>query len=141
MLTKRGHLPVDARHEIYFEVHGNGQAKTVLFLHGGPGLGTSHRDLSFFDLNQTQVILLDQRGCGQSRPNGDLQNNTPTDLVEDINRLLDYLGLEKVVLFGGSWGSTLALLFAIAHPQREEGMVLRGVFLASREERHFFERG
>ena len=113
----------------------------MLFLHGGPGLGTSHRDLSFFDLTRTQVILLDQRGCGQSRPNGDLQNNTPADLVEDINRLLDYLGLQKVILFGGSWGSTLALLFAIAHPQRVEGMVLRGVFLASREERHFFERG
>ncbi|MEO1713040.1 MAG: alpha/beta fold hydrolase [Bacteroidota bacterium] len=141
MFTKRGHLPVDDLHEIYFEVHGNGQGETVLFLHGGPGLGTSHRDLSFFDLEQTQVILLDQRGCGQSRPLGTLKNNTPKHLVADIASLLDHLGVERVILFGGSWGSTLALLFAIAHPQRVSGMVLRGVFLASLEERRFFERG
>ncbi|MBX2873879.1 MAG: alpha/beta fold hydrolase [Saprospiraceae bacterium] len=128
-------------HQLYYEHHGNQAGPTVLFLHGGPGLGTSTKDLNYFDLKRINVLLLDQRGAGKSQPTGSLANNTSQKLVGDIKALLEKLGIEKVLLFGGSWGSTLALLFAIEHPEQVAGMVLRGLFTASKQERLFFEEG
>ncbi|NRB53323.1 MAG: alpha/beta fold hydrolase [Saprospiraceae bacterium] len=128
-------------HQLYYERHGNLSGPTILFLHGGPGLGTSQNDLGYFDLTVVNVILLDQRGAGKSRPAGSLENNTSQNLVADIQVLLEELDLAKVILFGGSWGSTLALLFAITHPNRVSGLVLRGLFTASKNERQFFEEG
>lgn len=128
-------------HQLYYEHHGNLDGPSVLFLHGGPGLGTTQNDLGYFDLAIVNVILLDQRGAGKSQPTGSLVNNTPQHLVADIVLLLKQLQIEKIILFGGSWGSTLALLFAITHPNRVEGLVLRGLFTASKKERQFFEEG
>lgn len=128
-------------HQLYYEHHGNIEGPTVLFLHGGPGLGTSPRDLNYFDLNLVNVLLLDQRGAGKSKPAGSLADNNTQKLVGDIKMLLKQLGIQRVLLFGGSWGSTLALLFAIEHPEQVLGMVLRGLFTASRQERQFFEEG
>lgn len=132
------HITKDG-HQLYYEHHGNQAGPSILFLHGGPGLGTSSNDLSYFDLNQVNVILLDQRGAGKSMPAGELENNNSQALVSDILEILNDLAIDKVLLFGGSWGSTLALLFAIAHPSRVLGMVLRGLFTASKRERQFFE--
>ncbi len=128
-------------HQLYYEHHGNLDGPTILFLHGGPGLGTTQNDLGYFDLTIVNVILWDQRGAGKSQPAGSLENNTSQSLVADIDLLLEQLRIDKVILFGGSWGSTLALLFAIAHPDRVLGLVLRGLFTASKQERHFFEEG
>jgi len=134
------HITKDG-HQLYYEHHGNQDGPTILFLHGGPGLGTSSNDLNYFDLKKVNVILLDQRGAGKSLPPGGLENNNSQALVSDILTLSNDLAIEKFLLFGGSWGSTLALLFAIAHPTRVLGMVLRGLFTASRKERQFFEEG
>lgn len=128
-------------HQLYYEHHGNLVGPSILFLHGGPGLGSSSNDLSYFDLNTVNVILLDQRGAGRSQPAGSLENNTSQNLDADIDLLLEQLKIDKIILFGGSWGSTLALLFAIAHPDRVLGLVLRGLFTASKRERQFFEEG
>lgn len=134
------HITKDG-HRLYYEHHGNHDGPSILFLHGGPGLGISSNDLSYFDLKKVNVILLDQRGAGKSLPVGGLENNNSQALVSDIHTLLNDLTIEKVLLFGGSWGSTLALLFAIAHPTRVLGLVLRGLFTASKRERQFFEEG
>lgn len=128
-------------YQLYYEQHGNLSGPTVLFLHGGPGLGTSPKDLCYFDTELVNVILLDQRGCGKSQVTDDLMHNTSQMLVNDISVLLDHLQIDQVILFGGSWGSTLSLLFGIAHPERVAGMILRGLFTASKKERQFFEEG
>lgn len=129
---KKGYLPVSDGYRLYYECCGNPAGKPVLFIHGGPGSGFSENDKRFFDLSSINLILYDQRGAGRSEPFACLENNTTQQLVGDISRLLDFLHLEKVFLFGGSWGSTLALIYAIQNPDRVTGMLLRGIFLANK---------
>lgn len=141
--SKRGHLEVSDRHELYWEVAGNPKGIPVFVLHGGPG-GKAHSDMtSFFDPERFYIILHDQRGAGRSRPHAEWRDNTTQLLVEDINRLREHLGVEgKAILWGGSWGTTLALTYAEAHPDRVSGLVLRGVFLATKAELdHFYHGG
>ena len=132
----------DKRHEIYYEICGNPKAKPVLVLHGGPGGAINPTMRRFFDPRKWKVCLFDQRGCGRSRPNASLVDNTTWTLIEDIERLRVQLGVEKWTVFGGSWGSTLALAYAITHPKRVEALILRGIFLLTeRELRWFYQDG
>lgn len=140
-MVQKGHLDVGGGHALYYEQHGNRKGIPVLFILGGPGLGSSPANRDFFDLETINLIQYEQRGCGRSLPKGGLENNTSQDLIEDINKLLDYLSIDKVILFGGSWGSTLSLLYAIHYPNRVSSMVLRGVFTASKSDRKHFETG
>ncbi len=140
-MKKQGFLSVGNLHQLYYETQGNKEGIPVLFLHGGPGGNTNPRDLDFFDLDKFFVILFDQRGTGKSKPFGALEHNTTQYLIEDCKQLLDFLHIEKALLFGGSWGSTLSLLFSIAYPTYVSGMILRGVFLATKASRAFCEQG
>ncbi|KAL1648590.1 hypothetical protein SLS61_006914 [Didymella pomorum] len=122
-------LRVDETHEIYYEQYGLKDGKSVIYLHGGPGGHTSKGNTAFFNPEKYRVVLLDQRGCGQSRPNASTVNNTTWHLVSDIEKLREHLGVAKWhVVFGGSWGSTLALAYAQAHPSSVGSLVLRGIF-------------
>jgi proline iminopeptidase len=125
-------------HELYFEESGNPAGKPVVFLHGGPGGGTSAAMRRFFDPRRYRIILFDQRGCGRSRPHASLADNTTWHLVADIEALRDHLGIERWQVFGGSWGSTLALAYAQKHPLRVSELVLRGIFLLRRSELEWF---
>jgi proline iminopeptidase len=136
-----GYLPLSANHVMYWEQVGNPRGRPVLFLHGGPGAGAGAVHRRFFDPDFWRVIIFDQRGAGRSRPLGGLDNNTTQDLVSDIETLRRHLGLERWLLFGGSWGSTLALAYAQAHPDRVMGCVLRGVFLGRPDEVDWFLHG
>ena len=127
-------LPVDATHQLYVEEVGNPDGQPVVFLHGGPGGGISPSARRFFDPQRYRVILFDQRGAGQSLPHGELSDNTTWHLVADIEALREHLGIERWIVFGGSWGSTLALAYAQRHPQRVVSLVLRGIFLGRDEE-------
>ena len=124
-----GWLPTGGLHEIYYEECGSVTGKPAVVLHGGPGGAINTTMRRFFDPTRWRVALFDQRGCGKSRPNASLQDNTTWTLVEDIERLRKRLGVEKWTVFGGSWGSTLALAYAEAHPERVTELVLRGIFL------------
>ena len=124
-----GHLPVSDRHRLYWEEVGNPVGLPVIFLHGGPGSGSAKIHRRFFDPRSYRAILFDQRGAGKSTPIADTTENTTADLVADIERLREHLGIEKWLVFGGSWGSTLALAYGQAHPGRCLGFVLRGIFL------------
>lgn len=135
-----GMLRVDEVHEIYWEESGNPAGIPVLFLHGGPGVGTEEVNRTFFDPNFYRIILFDQRGCGKSTPNGCLINNTTWDLVEDINKLRALLSIDQCLLFGGSWGCTLALVYAIKYPENVLGLILRGIFLCRQQELNWFYR-
>ncbi len=135
---EHGMLPVSDLHEIYYEQCGNPEGKPVVFLHGGPGGGGSTEPRRFFDPESYRIILLDQRGCGRSRPHAELRQNTTWDLVEDIEKLRRYLGIERWQVFGGSWGSTLALAYAQTHPEAVSELVLRGIFLLRRRELLWF---
>lgn len=126
---KSGYLAVEGGHTLYWEECGNPEGVPVLFLHGGPGVGTMPSSRCFFDPERYRIILFDQRGCGKSVPFSGLENNTIWDLVNDIEVLRDYLGVEKWVVFGGSWGSTLALTYAIEYPGSVKGLIVRGIFL------------
>jgi proline iminopeptidase len=128
---KNGFIKVTDGYKLYFELYGNPKGVPVLFLHGGPGGGFSDSDKQFFDKRRYNVIFFDQRGSSRSKPFGSIKNNTTQDLVEDIDKILDYLNFEKVYIFGGSWGSTLALVYAIHKPKRVRGLILRGIFLAN----------
>ncbi len=128
-----GFLDVEGGHSIYWEESGNPQGKPILFIHGGPGIGSSPSSRTFFNPNY-RIILFDQRGCGKSIPFSSLENNTTWDLVSDIEALRKHLDIDKWVVFGGSWGSTLGLTYAIKHPGRVEGMILRGIFLCRPKE-------
>ena len=128
------HLQVDDRHEIYLEECGSEDGLPVLFVHGGPGAGCSERDRCFFDPQKYRIILFDQRGCGRSRPHAELEQNTTDLLLADMELIRTTLGIDKWLLFGGSWGSTLALLYAQAHPKHVLGLILRGIFLARQQE-------
>lgn len=135
---QRGHLRVSALHELYYEQSGNRHGKPALFLHGGPGGATEPSMRRFFDPRRYRIVLFDQRGCGQSRPHGELRENTTWDLVADIEALREHLGIERWLVFGGSWGSTLALAYAQRHPERVTELVLRGIFLLRRSELEWF---
>ncbi|MGY2235629.1 prolyl aminopeptidase [Pseudomonas gingeri] len=131
---KSYHLPVDALHRLYVEEVGNPDGQPVVFLHGGPGAGVAPTARRFFDPERYRVILFDQRGAGQSLPPAELTDNTTWHLVADIEALRTHLGIERWIVFGGSWGSTLALTYAQTHPERVASLVLRGIFLARQEE-------
>jgi proline iminopeptidase len=124
-----GTLPVDAIHRLYYEECGNRAGLPVLFVHGGPGAGCEAWHRRLFDPAAYRIILYDQRGSGRSTPHGELRDNTTAHLVADIEALRSHLGVERWLVFGGSWGSTLALVYAQAHPRRVTGLVLRGIFL------------
>ncbi len=124
-----GTLRVDDRHVLYYEQCGNPQGKPVVLLHGGPGGGCSPKMRCFHDPARYRIVLFDQRGSGRSTPHADLIDNTTWDLVADIERLRETLGIEAWQVFGGSWGSTLALAYAQKHPGRVTELVLRGIFL------------
>ncbi len=135
---RTGRLRVSPVHELYFEESGNAAGKPVVFLHGGPGGGTSAAMRRFFDPRRYRIILFDQRGCGRSRPHASLLDNTTWHLVADIEALRSHLGIERWQVFGGSWGSTLALAYAQKHPLRVTELVLRGIFLLRRSELEWF---
>lgn len=125
-------------HEIYYEICGNPVGKPVVFLHGGPGSGCNPNQRRFFDPAHYQIILIDQRGCGRSLPQGSIEQNTTDDLVQDIEAIRIELNIERWLVFGGSWGSTLALCYALTYPQRVAGLILRGIFLSRPSELNWF---
>lgn len=134
-------LKVSDLHEIYVEECGDPQAPAVLTVHGGPGAGTNPLMRRFFDPKKHRVVLFDQRGCGRSTPLAEVRDNTTWDLVADMERIREHLGIERWALFGGSWGSTLSLAYAQAHPERVRAMILRGIFLVRRSELDWFYGG
>lgn len=131
---KSGYLSVSGGHEIYYELYGNPKGVPVLFFHGGPGGGFEEKHKAFFDPKKHNVLFFDQRGAGKSKPFASIENNTTWDLIEDAKKLVDFIGFKKVFVFGGSWGSTMALLFAIKYPKMVNGLLLRGIFLGSADE-------
>jgi proline iminopeptidase len=135
---RTGRLKVAGPHELYYEESGNPQGKPVVFLHGGPGGGTEAKMRRYFDPARYRIILFDQRGCGKSTPFASLEQNTTWDLVSDIEALRQECRVERWQVFGGSWGSTLALAYAETHPERATELVLRGIFLVRREEFDWF---
>jgi proline iminopeptidase len=135
---KTQRLSVDNLHQLYIEQVGNPDGIPVLFLHGGPGAGCEPYHRRFFDPDLYRVVLFDQRGSGRSTPHASLVNNTTWDLVDDIERIREELGIDRWLMFGGSWGSTLSLAYAQTHPERVSGMILRGVFLCRDEEIEWF---
>jgi proline iminopeptidase len=139
---KTERLRVSDLHELYLEQSGRPDGEPVVFVHGGPGAGTTPRQRQFFDPKTYRIVLFDQRGCGQSTPHALLEQNTTWDLVEDMEKIRSHLGIERWVVFGGSWGSTLSLAYAEAHPERVSALVLRGIFLLRRHEiRWFYQEG
>ena len=140
-----GMLDVDDGQQLYWEISGNPHGKPVVFLHGGPGGGTAPLHRRFFDPAAYRIVLVDQRGCGRSRPHvadgADLSVNTTDHLVSDIERLRIFLGVDRWMVFGGSWGSTLALAYAQRHPARVTELVLRGIFLLRRSEIDWYYNG
>ena len=140
--NRTGMLDVGDGHELYYEESGNPRGKPAVFLHGGPGGGTTAKMRQFFDPAAYRIVLFDQRGAGRSRPHAHLEANTTWHLVDDIERLRKHLGVERWQVFGGSWGSTLALAYAEAHPERVTELVLRGIFMLRRKEiEWFYQRG
>jgi len=135
------YLDVGHGHNIHFETYGNPNGINILFLHGGPGLGFSDHDKTFFDPSKFHVVFIDQRGCGKSTPKGGLGYNTTQDLVSDINHVLEYSKIDSVIVFGGSWGATLAVLFAAACPHRVNKLILRGFFSATKETADIYLKG
>ena len=138
---RHGLLEVGGGHQIYFEECGNPKGFPVVFVHGGPGSQSRPVHRRFFDPEFYRIVLFDQRGCGQSRPKGLLAENTTAHLIADVEFLRIHLKIDRWLLFGGSWGSTLTLAYTIAHPAHVAGMVLRGVFLGSRPEVDWFLYG
>jgi len=137
-----GMLQVSPLHTLYYEQSGNPHGKPVVFLHGGPGAGCNSKCRRFFDPRVYRIVLFDQRGCGRSMPHAELRENTTWDLVADIERLREHLRIERWQVFGGSWGSTLALTYAETHPERVTELVLRGIFMLRRAElAWFYQKG
>ena len=132
-----GFMDVD-EHHVYYEQCGNPDGKPAVFLHGGPGGGGSEEVRRFFNPDIYRIIVFDQRGCGRSKPHGCLENNTTWDLVSDIELLRKKLDINKWLVFGGSWGSTLSLAYAQTHPDSVSELVLRGIFLLRKEELQWF---
>lgn len=133
-----GYLQVSKTHRLYYEQVGNPNGRPVVFLHGGPGGGISPEQRRYFDPEKWHVVLFDQRGCGRSEPFASLEENTTWDLVADIEKLRELIGIEAWAVFGGSWGSTLSLAYAITHPQRCSALFLRGIFLLRQHELQWF---
>lgn len=131
-------IAVDEPHVLHVEECGNPDGIPVLFLHGGPGAGCEPYHRRFFDPRRYRIVLFDQRGCGRSTPHGCLQHNTTPHLVADIETIRVQLGIEQWVLFGGSWGSTLALVYAQTHPERVRGLIVRGIFLCRPQDLDWF---
>ena len=136
---RSGFLAADG-HEVYYEESGAPDGIPILYLHGGPGSGATEKHRRYFDPRAYRIILFDQRGAGRSRPRACLQNNTTRDLIADMEALRRELAVEKMLLFGGSWGATLALCYAQAHPRRVSGLILRGIFLARAKDRDWVYR-
>lgn len=136
-----GMLETAGRHRIYWETSGNPDGIPVLFVHGGPGSGTSPVQRRFFDPARYRIVLFDQRGSGRSTPHGELADNTTPHLIADMEALRRELGIDSWLVFGGSWGSTLALAYAEAHPEHCRGLVLRGIFLCRKSEIDWFLHG
>ncbi len=142
MLTfNKGHLRVSNIHKIYYEAFGNPNGIPVLFLHGGPGAGFSSFHKKIFCVKKHKVIFFDQRGSGKSLPLAELKQNKTSDLLKDIEKLRKHLKIDKWYIFGGSWGSTLAILYGIANPNRCLGFILRGIFLGTKTEIDWFLYG
>jgi proline iminopeptidase len=139
--NRSGRLALDRLHTMYWEECGNGRGVPAVFLHGGPGGGSSPDHRRYFDPAFYRIVLYDQRGAGQSTPLGELRDNTTQHLVADLESLRVHLGFERWLVFGGSWGSTLALAYAQAHPERVLGLVLRGIFLGAAQEIDWFMHG
>ncbi len=137
---KRGFFKVDG-HELFYQLFGNPDGIPVLFVHGGPGAGCQPKDARYFDPKKFNVLLIDQRGAGQSKPFASLKNNKTKFLVDDLHKFLKFLNIKKTFLFGGSWGSCLSLCYAIKYPKTVLGMVLRGIYLGTPEENHHFLTG
>lgn len=138
---RSGRLAVSDLHQIYWEESGNSQGLPVIFLHGGPGAGASPKARGFFNPAAYRVVIIDQRGCGRSLPYAETRDNTTWDLVADIEKLRVFLNIERWQVFGGSWGSTLALAYAQSHPKRVTELVLRGIFLSRRHEIDWIVQG
>ena len=136
-----GMLPLDRLHTMYWETCGNPTAIPVVFVHGGPGAGSSPSHRRLFDPNAYRIVIYDQRGAGRSEPLGELRDNTTPHLIDDLEQLRAHLGIERWLVFGGSWGSTLAIAYAEAHPERCLGLVLRGIFLCRPSEIDWFLYG
>jgi proline iminopeptidase len=136
-----GMLPLDPPHTMYWEECGNPEGPAVVFLHGGPGAGATPTHRRFFDPVHYRIVIFDQRGAGRSTPLGELAGNSTAHLVADIDRLRRHLGIERWIVFGGSWGSTLGLAYAETHPERVRYLVLRGIFLCRRSEIDWFLKG
>ena len=138
----QGKLKVSGLHTVYYEESGNLQGKPVIFLHGGPGGGIAPIYRQYFDPQQWRIIIFAQRGCGQSTPYAELRENTTWDLVSDIEKLRQHLNIDRWVVFGGSWGSTLALAYSQTHPDSCKGLILRGIFMLRPSEiRWFYQEG
>jgi proline iminopeptidase len=135
---ERGRLRVSALHEIYFEVSGNPRGKPVIVCHGGPGGGSTPSMRRYFDPARYRIVLFDQRGCGRSTPHAELRENTTWDLVEDMEAIRRHLRIDRWQVFGGSWGATLSLAYALTHKDRVTELVLRGIFTLRREELEWF---
>lgn len=139
---RRHRIKVSDLHELYVEECGNPRGNPIVFVHGGPGGGTEPWHRQFFDPQVYRIVLFDQRGCGRSTPHAELRENTTWDLVADMEKIRERLGIERWVVFGGSWGSTLSLAYAQTHPERVRGLILRGIFLLRPEEiRWFYQEG
>lgn len=134
----RQHIKVSPPHEIYVEECGNPNGIPLLFVHGGPGGGFSPQHRCFYDPEKYRIVLFDQRGAGKSRPHAELLNNDTSALLDDMETIRKQLGIDRWVLFGGSWGSTLSLLYAQKHPERVLGLILRGIFLCRKSEIDWF---
>ncbi len=132
------HLAVDELHQVYFEESGNPQGIPVIFLHGGPGSGSGANHRRYFDPKKYHIINFDQRGCNRSTPNGCTKKNSTQDLIQDIELIRDELNIESWLIFGGSWGATLGLLYSQSYPDRVNGMIFRGTFLARRWDLDWF---
>lgn len=135
---RSGRLRVSDIHELYWEESGSPEGVPVVALHGGPGGGSNPEMRRFFDPLKYRIFLFDQRGCGRSTPHSDLRENTTWDLVDDIERLREHVGVDKWLVFGGSWGSTLSLAYGVTYPERTLGLVLRGIFTVTKKEVQWF---
>jgi proline iminopeptidase len=139
--TRAGRLPLDALHTMYFEESGTPSGTPVVYLHGGPGAGLEPDMRKVHDPGAFRLVMFDQRGSGKSTPSGEIRDNTTWHLVADIERLREHLGIERWIVSGGSWGTTLALAYAQRHPERCLALVLRGIWLGTEAEVHWFENG
>ncbi len=139
--SETGRLELTGGHSMYWETLGNPKGPAVVFLHGGPGAGAAPDHRRFFDPAHYRIVVYDQRGAGRSTPLGEVRDNTTQDLIADLERLREHLGLPGWLVFGGSWGSTLALAYAQAHPERVKALILRGIFLCRPPEIDWFIRG